>query len=179
MEPGSSALQVDSLPAELLTKPGISLRMPPSCPFTCLALLNWFVVALPTVHRAPYFHSPLPVWLFYPILPAISPMLHEYPDLFYRRSPGVGNGNSLQYSCLENLMDRGTWWVIIHRVAESRSQLSIWALTHIDWGKKSLTNWHLIKPLMSWWKFFKSSLIHLLNELCSFQIHFFLGNTRK
>ena len=26
------------------------------------------------------------------------------------RSPGVGNGNPLQYSCLENLMDRGAWW---------------------------------------------------------------------
>ena len=30
-----------------------------------------------------------------------------------RRSPGVGNGNPLQYSCLENSMDRGVWWVIV------------------------------------------------------------------
>ena len=35
------------------------------------------------------------------------------------RSPGVGNGNPLQYSCLENPMDRGAWWAIVHRVAES------------------------------------------------------------
>ena len=34
------------------------------------------------------------------------------------RSPGEGHGNPLQYSCLENPMDRGAWWAIIHRVAE-------------------------------------------------------------
>ena len=41
------------------------------------------------------------------------------------RFPGEGNGNPLQYSCLENLMDRGAWWVRVHRVAKSRTQLSI------------------------------------------------------
>ena len=30
------------------------------------------------------------------------------------RSPGEGNGNSLQYSCLENPMDRGAWWATVH-----------------------------------------------------------------
>ena len=35
------------------------------------------------------------------------------------RSPGEGNGNSLQYSCLENPMDRGAWWATIHGVAKS------------------------------------------------------------
>ena len=35
------------------------------------------------------------------------------------RSPGGGHGNPLQYSCLENHMDRGAWWAIIHGVAES------------------------------------------------------------
>ena len=34
------------------------------------------------------------------------------------RSPGGGNGNPLQYSCLENLMDRGVWWATVHTVAE-------------------------------------------------------------
>ena len=33
------------------------------------------------------------------------------------RSPGGGHGNPLQYSCLENPMDRGDWWAIVHRVA--------------------------------------------------------------
>ena len=37
------------------------------------------------------------------------------------RSPGGGNGNLLQYSCLNNLMDRGAWWVIVLRVANSRT----------------------------------------------------------
>ena len=32
------------------------------------------------------------------------------------RSPGGGNGNPLQYSCLENPKDRGAWWAIVHRV---------------------------------------------------------------
>ena len=31
------------------------------------------------------------------------------------RSPGEGNGNPLQYSCLENPMDRGAWWATVHR----------------------------------------------------------------
>ena len=34
-------------------------------------------------------------------------------------SPGEGNGNPLQYSCLENPMDGGAWWATIHGVAES------------------------------------------------------------
>ena len=35
------------------------------------------------------------------------------------RSCGGGHGNSLQYSCLENPMDRGRWWATVHRVTES------------------------------------------------------------
>ena len=35
------------------------------------------------------------------------------------RSPGGGHGNPLQYSCLENLMDRGAWWATVHGVAKS------------------------------------------------------------
>ena len=37
------------------------------------------------------------------------------------RSPGGGHGNPFQYSCLDNPMDRGTWWVTVHRVAKSRT----------------------------------------------------------
>ena len=36
-----------------------------------------------------------------------------------RISPGEGNGNTLQYSCLENSMDRGFWWATVHRVAKN------------------------------------------------------------
>ena len=37
------------------------------------------------------------------------------------RSPGVGNGNSLQYSCLENSVDRGTWWATVHEVSKDKT----------------------------------------------------------
>ena len=37
------------------------------------------------------------------------------------RSPGEGNGNLFQYSCLENSMDRGDWWGIVHGVAKSQT----------------------------------------------------------
>ena len=40
------------------------------------------------------------------------------------RSPGEGNGNPLQYSCLENPMDRGAWPATVQRVAKSRTRLS-------------------------------------------------------
>ena len=52
------------------------------------------------------------------------------------RSPGGGHGNSLQYSCLENPMDRGAWWAAVHGVAKSQTRvkrLSMHACTwHID-----------------------------------------------
>ena len=35
------------------------------------------------------------------------------------RSPGEGNGNAFQYSCLENPMDRGVWWATVQRVVKS------------------------------------------------------------
>ena len=38
--------------------------------------------------------------------------------------PGEGNGNPLQYSCLENSMDRGPWWATVHGVAKSWTQLN-------------------------------------------------------
>ena len=37
------------------------------------------------------------------------------------RSPGEGNGNPLQYSCLENPMDGEAWWATVHRVAKSQT----------------------------------------------------------
>jgi len=39
------------------------------------------------------------------------------------RSPGGGHGNPLQYSCLENPMDRGAWRAIVHRVTNSQTRL--------------------------------------------------------
>ena len=40
------------------------------------------------------------------------------------RSPGEGNGNPLQYSCLENPMDGGAWWAPVRGVAKSQTRLS-------------------------------------------------------
>ena len=37
------------------------------------------------------------------------------------RSPGGGNGNTVQYSCLENPMERGAWWATVHGVAKSQT----------------------------------------------------------
>ena len=54
------------------------------------------------------------------------------------RSPGEGNGNPLQYSCLENPMDRGAWRATVHGVAKSQTQLSNFTFT-------SLGNPHLLK----------------------------------
>ena len=38
-------------------------------------------------------------------------------------SPGGEHGNPLQYSCLENPMDRGAWWAVVHRVTKSQTGL--------------------------------------------------------
>jgi len=73
-----------------------------------------------------------------------------------------GNGNPLQYSCLENPMDGGAWWAILHRVAKSWTQLSDFTLlskkswligkdsdTRRDWGQEEkgmtedeMAGWH-------------------------------------
>ena len=47
------------------------------------------------------------------------------------RSPGGGHGNPLQYSCLENPMDRGTWQATVHGVAKSQTRLSDFTLSII------------------------------------------------
>ena len=47
------------------------------------------------------------------------------------RSPGEGNGNPLQYSCLENPIDGGAWWAIVHGVTKSRTQRSDFTFTFL------------------------------------------------
>ena len=48
----------------------------------------------------------------------------EVRSLGQGRSLGEGNGNTLQYSCLENFMDRGVWQAMVCGVAKSRTRLS-------------------------------------------------------
>ena len=68
------------------------------------------------------------------------------------RSSGAGNGNPLQSSCLENPMDRGAWWAIVHGVAKSWTWLSVHAHTHRvspDVSETSEMPCHLIWDEMS------------------------------
>ena len=65
-------------------------------------------------------------------LPAAPETLVQFLD--QRRFPGGGDGNPLQYSCLENPIDRGAWWVTVHGVAKSwirEKQLNIHTYTCI------------------------------------------------
>ena len=63
------------------------------------------------------------------------------------RSPGEGNGNPLQYSCLDNPMDRGAWWATVHRVTKSQTQLkrlSTHAHTSLSQGS--------LRPSVHFWR---------------------------
>ena len=57
------------------------------------------------------------------------------------RSPGEGNGSPVQYSCLENPMDRGAWWATVHCVAESN--MSERTITH-SLGCSAASGWKLL-----------------------------------
>ena len=54
------------------------------------------------------------------------------------KSPGEGNGNPLQYSCLENPMDGEAWWATVHGVAKSRTRLSdvTFTFTGVLWASQ-------------------------------------------
>ena len=52
------------------------------------------------------------------------------------RSPREGNGTPLQYSCLEDPMDRGAWWAVVHEVVKSQTRLSDFTFTLV--GKRVL-----------------------------------------
>ena len=59
------------------------------------------------------------------------------------RSPGVGNGNPLRYSCLENSTDRGAQRVTVHRFTKSQTQLNLCLLHLLHWEADTLTLCHL------------------------------------
>ena len=62
------------------------------------------------------------------------------------RASGVGNGNPLQYSCLQNSMDRGTWRAAVHGVAKSQTRLSS---RERQWlGLSAITAWACIQSLV-------------------------------
>ena len=53
------------------------------------------------------------------------------------RSPAEGNGNPLQYSCLENSMDRGAWWATVHGVARVGHDLETKPLLPLGGGSRA------------------------------------------
>ena len=59
------------------------------------------------------------------------------------RSPGEGNGKPLQYSCLENSMNRGAWQATVHGVTKSQVQLSVINahIPNIAWSMLTLNNY--------------------------------------
>ena len=52
-------------------------------------------------------------------------LLHMDYSPVLEKSLGGGHGDPLQYSCLENPMDRGAWWATVHRVAKSPTRLKL------------------------------------------------------
>ena len=67
---------------------------------------------------------------------------------FDRRSPGGGHGNPLQYSCLENPMDRKAWRATVQRVAESQT----WLKRHCMCAQGPLLGWSLPRMDLTWLK---------------------------
>ena len=67
------------------------------------------------------------------------------------RPPGVGNGNPLQYSCLENPMDRGAWQATVHGIAKSQARLSTHtSVTAIIISSVSGRVYALVKSMRKW-----------------------------
>ena len=84
------------------------------------------------------------------------------------RSPGEGNGNPLQYSCLENPMYGGAWWATVHGVAESRTRLSDFThgvqvasaiskkLIKRPWAGTAAGNSSFVSATSIWWSIMQS-----------------------
>ena len=87
------------------------------------------------------------------------------------RSPGEGHGDPLQYSCLENPMDRGAWWATVHRVAESDTTEAT-QHTHTRFGYyKSIKSLEL-------WALKQGSFVNVLPFVC-ISFFFFLSQTNS
>ena len=71
------------------------------------------------------------------------------------RSPGEGNGNPLQYSCLENPMDRGAWWATVQRVTSVLPMnIQDWfplGLTGLNFQELASSNWHFSRTTIFLW----------------------------
>ena len=71
-----------------------------------------------------HFHFHVNIWVSQVALVVKNPPAKQGTRLLslsQEDSPGEGNGNPLQYSCLEDSMDRGTWWAIVHWVTKGQT----------------------------------------------------------
>ena len=135
---------VSSSPSMVALKSPAFAEWTTSCPFPALErkwsnyLLStltrgWFLQRLGIImEKAMAPHSSTLAWKIHgrKSLVGCSPWGHEESDtterLHFHFSPsctGEGNGNPLQYSCLENLRDGGAWWAAVYGVAQSRTRL--------------------------------------------------------
>ena len=134
------------------------MTLPQTPPFPCILLTftNFVKEVSKLLTYISYLWFPTSTWFYSSLLDNISDLHCAKPNIIWAsqvvlvvknppanagdiwdagsnpglgRSPGEGNGNSLQYSCLENSMDREAWWAIVHRVAKSQTQLK-WLSMH-------------------------------------------------
>ena len=88
------------------------------------------------IHRSLIFLISTWRWTFQVVLVVKSPSANAEDGRDVSSVPGLGkapggrHNDPLQYSCLENPMDRGPWWATVHRVAESRTQLKRLSTLH-------------------------------------------------
>ena len=95
----------------------------------------------------------------------------------FRRSPGGGRGNPLQYSCLKNPMDRGSWRATVHGAAQSQTQLKWLSRAYLTvtpiFKKPTLCESYGIGEFLKWkisWGF-ESPLEHIIPPYSSWQCH--------
>ena len=79
-------------------------------------VLEWGAIAFSNIYTLLYIKCPSQVLLVVKNLPANAGDMSSIPGL--GKSPGIGNGNPLQYSFLGNSIDRGTWQATVHGVAK-------------------------------------------------------------
>ena len=98
------------------------------------------------------------------------------------RSPGEANGYTLQYSCLENPMDKEVWWVTVHSVSKTQTQLSTYSVSvglAVIWNPVFLPSFFFLRSFLSYWLLFLSfywSIVELfwvynIMIQCSLQPH--------
>ena len=83
------------------------------------------------------------------------------------RSPGRGHGNTLQYSCLENPMDRGGWWATVYGVAKSRTRLKRLSMSMCMWMFYCVYVPHLLYPFICQWTFRLLLCLGYCKQCCS------------